>query len=54
MGYAAASWLFFRDRVLYEEATLINFFGHAYLEYQQRVGTGLPAIPGYRLPRRTQ
>jgi len=50
VGYTAASWSFFRDRVHYEEATLINFFGHAYLAYQQRVGTGLPGIPGYRLP----
>ena len=54
MGYTAASWTFFRDRVRYEEATLINFFGHAYLEYQQRVGTGLPGIAGYQLPRRPQ
>ena len=51
-GYTAASWAFFRDRVRYEEATLINFFGHAYLEYQQRVGTGLPGIAGYQLPPR--
>ncbi|KAF0300005.1 Protein-S-isoprenylcysteine O-methyltransferase [Amphibalanus amphitrite] len=54
VGYTAASWTFFRDRVRYEEATLINFFGHAYLEYQQRVGTGLPGIAGYQLQRRPQ
>ncbi|XP_037075541.1 protein-S-isoprenylcysteine O-methyltransferase-like [Pollicipes pollicipes] len=51
VGYTAASWTFFRDRVHYEEATLINFFGHAYLAYQQRVGTGLPGIAGFKLSR---
>ena len=29
-----------------EEATLINFFGQRYIDYQKRVGTGLPGITG--------
>uniref|UniRef100_A0A6B2E9R4 Protein-S-isoprenylcysteine O-methyltransferase n=1 Tax=Phlebotomus kandelakii TaxID=1109342 RepID=A0A6B2E9R4_9DIPT len=45
--YAIISWLFFRDRVYVEEITLHNFFGEDYVEYQKRVGTGLPFIRGY-------
>ncbi|KZC14593.1 PREDICTED: protein-S-isoprenylcysteine O-methyltransferase [Dufourea novaeangliae] len=49
LAYAAASWRFFHDRILIEEITLLNFFGQDYVEYQKRVGTGLPFIPGYKL-----
>lgn len=45
--YALASWTFFRERVYAEELTLLTFFGQSYAEYQKRVGTGLPLIPGY-------
>ncbi|KAJ8731088.1 hypothetical protein PYW07_004252 [Mythimna separata] len=45
--YAVASWFFFRERVYAEELTLITFFGPQYVDYQKRVGTGLPCIKGY-------
>ncbi|KAJ8918403.1 hypothetical protein NQ315_008099 [Exocentrus adspersus] len=48
-AYAVASWLFFKSRVYIEEITLLNFFGQNYCDYQQKVGTGLPFIEGYRI-----
>ena len=47
VGYILASWYFFRDRIETEEHTLIHFFGKDYLNYQKKVGTGLPFIKGY-------
>uniref|UniRef100_A0A1B6EVX0 Protein-S-isoprenylcysteine O-methyltransferase n=1 Tax=Cuerna arida TaxID=1464854 RepID=A0A1B6EVX0_9HEMI len=49
VAYILASWKFFNDRITVEELTLLNFFGEKYLEYQDKVGTGLPLISGYRL-----
>ncbi|XP_012221768.1 protein-S-isoprenylcysteine O-methyltransferase [Linepithema humile] len=48
-AYAFMSWRFFRDRVLIEEITLLNFFGEDYVEYQEKVRTGLPFISGYKI-----
>ena len=50
VAYALASWKFFHDRIETEEITLIKFFGAQYIEYQQKVGTGLPFIHGYTVP----
>jgi len=50
VGYAAAAFFFFRGRIYVEEYTLIMFFGQSYLEYQKRVPTGIPLIPGYEGP----
>lgn len=47
--YAIASWKFFEDRITFEELTLLDFFGDDYVDYQRRVGTGLPFIRGYRI-----
>lgn len=49
VGYALASWKFFKHRVLEEEILLLNFFGEDYVNYQRKVCTGLPFIYGYRL-----
>lgn len=49
LAYTVTSWKFFHDRVLIEEITLLNFFGEAYVEYQKKVGTGLPFISGYKI-----
>ncbi|XP_020898865.1 protein-S-isoprenylcysteine O-methyltransferase-like [Exaiptasia diaphana] len=46
-GYAVASWRFFKERIEYEEITLLNFFQYEYIDYQKKVGTGLPFIKGY-------
>ncbi|KYM75833.1 Protein-S-isoprenylcysteine O-methyltransferase [Atta colombica] len=48
-AYALMSWSFFHDRVLIEEMTLLSFFGEDYVQYQRRVGTGLPFISGYKI-----
>ena len=50
VAYAAASWKFFSDRIYTEEMTLVQFFGEKYVEYQQRVGTGIPFIEGFHVP----
>ena len=50
IGYTMASWKFFNERIEYEELNLISFFGQDYIDYQRRVGTGLPFIEGYVVP----
>lgn len=45
--YTAASWCFFNERIRFEEMTLCSFFKQEYLDYQKKVGTGLPFIRGY-------
>ncbi|CAH2244604.1 jg11718 [Pararge aegeria aegeria] len=45
--YTLVSWTFFRERIFAEEMFLISFFGTQYLDYQKKVGTGLPFIRGY-------
>lgn len=47
--YTVASWRFFHERIFMEEITLLNFFGEEYYRYQQKVPTGLPFIPGYKV-----
>lgn len=47
VGYAAASWMFFRERIEDEEENLILFFGEDYIDYKRRVGTGIPLVSGY-------
>ncbi|KAK1159614.1 protein-S-isoprenylcysteine O-methyltransferase-like [Acipenser oxyrinchus oxyrinchus] len=49
LGYALASWRFFRERIEEEEITLIHFFGEDYLEYKSKVPTGLPFITGIKM-----
>lgn len=49
VGYALASWRFFRERIEEEEITLIHFFGEEYLEYKRKVPSGLPFIKGVKL-----
>ncbi|XP_068217889.1 protein-S-isoprenylcysteine O-methyltransferase [Palaemon carinicauda] len=48
LAYTIAAWSFFYERIYFEEMTLINFFGEKYLDYQKKVGTGLPFIKGYQ------
>ena len=47
LGYTAASWVFFKDRIEDEEEMLLLFFGREYVDYSRRVPTGLPFIKGY-------
>jgi len=49
IGYTLASWYFFKERITIEEIMLLNFFGQQYCEYQQKVGTGIPFIEGYKM-----
>ena len=46
--YTVVSWKFFARRIEEEEKTLLYFFGKDYVNYQKRVGTGLPFIKGYK------
>lgn len=48
-AYAAVSWMFFKSRIYIEEITLLNFFGQNYVDYQHKVGTGIPFIKGYQI-----
>ncbi|XP_066253951.1 protein-S-isoprenylcysteine O-methyltransferase [Euwallacea similis] len=49
VAYAVVSWMFFNSRIYIEEITLLNFFGQNYVDYQKRVGTGIPYIKGYEI-----
>ncbi|XP_002737258.1 protein-S-isoprenylcysteine O-methyltransferase-like [Saccoglossus kowalevskii] len=49
IAYILASWQFFNERIQDEEMLLINFFGEHYIDYQDRVCTGLPFIHGYKM-----
>jgi protein-S-isoprenylcysteine O-methyltransferase len=44
-GFAYASWLFFKDRIEYEEKTLVEFFGKEYEDFRKRTPTYVPLIP---------
>ena len=49
--YAVVSWQFFSVRIYREESLLVDFFGVDYIEYQQKVATGLPFIKGCIIPK---
>eukprot|EP00761_Pharyngomonas_kirbyi_P013385 gb/GECH01013414.1/.p1 GENE.gb/GECH01013414.1/~~gb/GECH01013414.1/.p1 ORF type:complete len:190 (+),score=25.51 gb/GECH01013414.1/:1-570(+) len=38
------SWLFFKERINYEEKLLISFFGQSYVRYRDRTPTRIPFI----------
>jgi protein-S-isoprenylcysteine O-methyltransferase len=42
--YALVSWKFFRDRIAFEESTLLHFFKDKYREYVQHSYVGIPFI----------
>ena len=44
VGFAAASYFFFADRIPDEEEHLIRFFGDQYVQYRNRVPSGVPLI----------
>ena len=46
VAYICAIKVFYKERIRIEEFHLIRFFGKRYIEYQQRVPTGLPFIKG--------
>ena len=49
VAYLGASWQFFKDRIWDEEISLIHFFGQDYIDYQKKIGTGLPFIDGFKV-----
>jgi len=42
--YTIASFVFFKNRILYEERTLVSHFGQEYIQYQKEVPSGIPLI----------
>ncbi|KAF9159702.1 hypothetical protein DFQ26_006266 [Actinomortierella ambigua] len=44
VGFAVALYMFFSDRIQYEETLLVRFFGQEYIHYQKRTRTGIPLI----------
>jgi len=43
--FASILWRFFYQRIAYEEARLIHFFGDEYREYRKTTRTFIPFIP---------
>jgi len=44
MAYSIVLWMFFRDRIIKEERSLVEFFGKDYINYKQKTGTGIIGI----------
>jgi protein-S-isoprenylcysteine O-methyltransferase len=44
LGFAGASWLYFRRRIRFEEARLLQFFGAEYRDYMARTPTYIPGL----------
>lgn len=42
--FALMSYSFFKERIAYEEETLVEFFGSEYESYRKKVGTWMPKI----------
>ena len=51
VAYTAASWVFFRKRIPYEEGSLQNLFRDDYSEYAKRTWMGIPFIPSCAVDR---
>jgi len=45
LGFAYAAWKFFKERIEYEEETLVKHFAEKYEDYKKRVPTLIPGIP---------
>jgi protein-S-isoprenylcysteine O-methyltransferase len=43
--FSVVGWRFFRERIRFEEAYLIDFFGRDYLTYKAKTRSGIPFIP---------
>lgn len=44
VGYTVVTWRFFENRIPYEEYFLCRFFGQDYVDYANRVPSGMPFI----------
>ena len=44
LGYTAATWHFFYDRIPHEESLLVEFFGDAYRAYRKETWVGIPLV----------
>ena len=42
--FAVVTWMFFDQRIAYEDGLLRQFFGSAYAEYRRRTPSGIPFI----------
>ena len=47
VGFIGASFMFFKDRIPYEEELLVDFFGEAYIKYALKTPIGLPFIESF-------
>lgn len=50
VGYAWASYSFFRYRIPVEERSLMQFYPDEYVAYMQRSYIGIPGIPNTPVP----
>lgn len=51
LAYALAAWDFFRKRIPYEEATLVEFYPDDYPDYMRRTWIGIPFVPNEPITR---
>lgn len=45
VGFCIVAWRFMHERIMFEDALLRQFFGEEWIEWQSKVGTGIPGIP---------
>ncbi len=53
IAYAAASFMFFKERIAYEEKLLFSFFKQDYIDYMKRSYIGIPFIPITKLEQKS-
>jgi protein-S-isoprenylcysteine O-methyltransferase len=44
VGAAYVAWNFFKDRIEYEEETLVKYFKQDYIRYRAQTPVGIPLI----------
>eukprot|EP00126_Sphaerothecum_destruens_P003329 Sdes_comp17017_c0_seq2m6219 len=44
VGYTIAIYFFFKDRIEFEEITLLSYFGDQYQKYKKTVPSGIPFL----------
>jgi protein-S-isoprenylcysteine O-methyltransferase len=45
VGFFIVAWRFMHERIMFEDILLRQFFGEEWIEWQSKVGTGIPGIP---------
>jgi protein-S-isoprenylcysteine O-methyltransferase len=48
--YSYSAWMFFKNRIPYEERLLVEFYGQEYVTYMSRTVIGIPFVEPFKVP----